>query len=459
MLPGRFFSLLGRSLAAAAWLGLTACQGLPLTEGLLDNFTPRKTWDDQDPSVIKVPGGLSDQQVRAAILQSVVTLAERPRSKAACVWSVDSNEGDNIVVGCRNAKVYTRFAVQYSSNVVRVAPEEGAKLGSDGRSWQKDLQASVAAELTLASRPVYVAAAQPARPAEPRAPVAENRTPSGYSQPAAYNPTAAAAEVQSKLGEHFEDLPLPKFSSTPRPDDVAILVGIERYRAGLPNADFAAGDASLLRDYLRALGFTDKNMRLLVNDQATLSDIRKAVEFWLPNNVKQGSRVVFYYSGHGAPDPASSEAFIVPFDGDPSYLGATGYPLKQLYGTLGKLPSKEVVVLLDSCFSGVGGRSVLAKGARPLVLLNSTGALSPNLAVLSSTAGNQISTSLPEKRHGLFTYHLLRAIGSGKLDLAEIYGFIKPTIEDAARRMNVEQSPSLNPPPTAVQGRFGLGAN
>ena len=32
------------------------------------------------------------------------------------------------------------------------------------------------------------------------------------------------------------------------------------------------------------------------------------------------------------------------------------------------LKAKEVIVAMDACFSGAGGRSVLAKGARPLVM-------------------------------------------------------------------------------------------
>jgi len=77
---------------------------------------------------------------------------------------------------------------------------------------------------------------------------------------------------------------------------------------------------------------------------------------WLANNVESDSRVFIYYSGHGAPDPRTGDAYLVPYDGDPSFIENTGYSLKKLYDTLGKLPSKEIVVILDSCFSGAGGR-------------------------------------------------------------------------------------------------------
>ena len=97
-------------------------------------------------------------------------------------------------------------------------------------------------------------------------------------------------------------------------------------------------------------------------------DLTKYFEKWLPNNVENGGSVFVYYSGHGAPNPKTGDAYLVPYDGDPSFIDETGYSLKRLYATLGKLQAKEVIVALDSCFSGAGGRNVLAKGAKPLVM-------------------------------------------------------------------------------------------
>jgi Uncharacterized protein containing caspase domain len=146
----------------------------------------------------------------------------------------------------------------------------------------------------------------------------------------------------------------------------------------------------------------------------------------------------------------------VPYDGDPNYLPVTGYSLKRLYENLGKLEAKEVIVVLDSCFSGAGGRSVLAKGARPLVMMASTGALSSNMVVLSATQSSQISTSSPDKGHGVFTYYFLKAIKDGKKDIAEIYEHISPQVEDEAKQLNVQQSPSISPDVKKLKDRFSL---
>ena len=137
-------------------------------------------------------------------------------------------------------------------------------------------------------------------------------------------------------------------------------------------------------------------------------------------------------------------------------MNVTGYPLKRLYDNLGKLQVAEVTVVLDACFSGAGGRSVLAQGARPLVMMTTSTVLPSNIAVLSATQGSQISTSSPEKGHGVFTYYFLKALKDGKKDIAEIYSYIKPLVEDEAKQLNVQQSPSISPDVEKIKGRFGL---
>jgi hypothetical protein len=254
------------------------------------------------------------------------------------------------------------------------------------------------------------------------------------------------------------DVITPSFGTSDRimtDDDLAVIVGIESYQ-NLPKSDYSLDDAKLVKQYAKALGFRERNIQLITDDKATKSSIEKSVEAWLKNRVKSGSRVLFYYSGHGAPDPANGEAYLVPYDGDPNYLSITGYPLRRLYDVLGGLQAAEVTVVLDSCFSGAGGRSVLAKGARPLVMTTTALPVTSNMVVLTATQGSQISTSSPDKGHGIFTYYFLKALKDGKKNVAEIYEYLKPKVEDDAKAINVQQSPSLNPASEKLTGRFNL---
>jgi tetratricopeptide (TPR) repeat protein len=235
-------------------------------------------------------------------------------------------------------------------------------------------------------------------------------------------------------------------------NDVAVIIGIEKYRSA-PTTQFATNDAKMIRDYFRVMGIPERNIEFLTDERATYSDIRKVIETKLPNLVKPDSRVIVYYAGHGAPNPSDGTAYLVPYDGDPVYLHDTSYPLERMYEKLSMLPAKEVLVIMDACFSGTGGRSVLPPGARSLVARPKIQPAN-RLIVLASTQDNQITTTLPEQQQGLFTYFFLRALKEGKKDITEVYEYLKPLVEDEAKRQNVDQTPTISPSLENLKGRF-----
>ena len=243
------------------------------------------------------------------------------------------------------------------------------------------------------------------------------------------------------------------FQSTPDPNRFAVVMGVEKYR-DINGVEYAAADARLVRAYLnRLLGYPEENIALLLNDRATRTDLEKFLGPWLKNRVNEQSQVFVYYAGHGAPDPKTGEAFIVPYDGDPNYLGKTGYPLRDLYAALSDLPAKRIIVALDACFSGAGGRSVIAKGARPLVISQQKSAPpGDHLVILSAASGAQISTSSDLRKHGLFTYYLLQGLRgeadpqkTGAITVGHLFQYVRANVEREARRQNVEQTPMLHP--------------
>jgi hypothetical protein len=263
----------------------------------------------------------------------------------------------------------------------------------------------------------------------------------------ASSPALEKPNIKSDIDE------LPAIKVKPNKNAYAIVIGIENYRQKLPKADFAAQDARLVADYLtKAMGYPEENVITLLNDHASNVDLAKYFEKWLPNNVEIGSTVFVYFSGHGAPDPKSGNAYLVPYDGDPSFIDQTGYSLRRMYDALGKLPAKEIIIALDSCFSGAGGRSVLAEGARPLVMnLQKSVVLSKNMTVMAAASGDQISSTYKDKGHGLFTYFMLKGIKNedvvkkdGSIKMDDLFDYLKPQVERIARKQyNNEQTPQL----------------
>jgi uncharacterized caspase-like protein len=241
-------------------------------------------------------------------------------------------------------------------------------------------------------------------------------------------------------------------SAEQRKKAAALIIGVEQYRQGLQSADFAAHDAEVMKEYLtKGLGFPEGNVALLLDEQAGRSDLEKYIEHWLPNHSDKDTTVIVYYSGHGAPNPTTGEGFLIPYDGDPSFLEVTGYPLKRLYDQLAKLPAKDILVVLDSCFSGSGGRSVIAKGARPMVVtVDNPVLVSEKMAVLTASSGTQISSTYHDKGHGLLTYFLLKGLLGGVdanaegVRLTDLHTYIQGQVQDVARReYNNDQTPQL----------------
>jgi uncharacterized caspase-like protein len=107
--------------------------------------------------------------------------------------------------------------------------------------------------------------------------------------------------------------------------------------------------------------------------------------------------------------------------------------------------------VIDSCFWGAGARSVLAKGTRPLVLTKAKefGDLPEKLVVLTAADGDETSGVIEEKRHGIFTYHLLKGLmggamtESGSMTVRSLFDYLSPKVQDEARLQNRSQTPQL----------------
>jgi hypothetical protein len=241
-----------------------------------------------------------------------------------------------------------------------------------------------------------------------------------------------------------------------QPNAHAVIIGIEQYKNALvPPVTYARRDATILREYaIKTLGVPADNVHLLVNHEATLADIRTTLSRKLANALEGSDvRVYVYFAGHGAPDLGSKQPFLVPHDGNPAYPDTSCYPLSELYDSLGRLPA-NVTVMLDACFSGGAGRGdapgTLLANARPAMVELKEMVTPPNVTVLAAANGEQVSSGFPAKRHGLFTYFLLKGLGgeadadgNSHLTLDEMHRYLTPLVQRQARKVNREQTPTL----------------
>jgi ankyrin repeat protein len=345
-------------------------------------------------------------------------------------------------------------------DVVRHLVEKGASLtagdssGHNALKWaeigNKSAVQTYLAARTPSAAPAAAPAGAPSAPAQAAAPAQP-----GVSSSDLQNLVKAAVQGAMEANKpapaapkktYSSDVDKPSYKAAERPQDAALVIGIERYAGELPPADHAERDAAAVRAHFAALGVPARNLIHLTGERAGRASIEKYVEQWLPNVAKPGSRVYVYFSGHGAPDVKKGDAYLVPWDGDPNYLETTAYPVSRLYAKLEKLPAAEVLVAMDACFSGAKGRSVLPKGARPLVTKVNQAAPTGKVVSLSASDSNEITGTYDEQGHGLFTYYFLKGLngaagGAGNVTSGSLYRYLKPKVQDEAQRSNRQQTP------------------
>ncbi|MDX6769642.1 MAG: caspase family protein [Elusimicrobiota bacterium] len=373
--------------------------------------------------------------------------------------------GRNLVQAARPTELYAarsktllkRFDAPVTGPAA--AYRQAAALLAPGGEFYDSVLAEAGAQRQAAARAAAAAADAPKPPAGGAAAGDERLSREDLRQLMAEAVKSASAPAAPASPRPSSDADTPRYKLAEDADAYAVVIGVEKYN-GLPDAAHAERDAKAVYEHLLALGYPQRNIALLTGAQATRTGLVKNLEAWLPQNVGERSKVVFYYSGHGAPDPRGGAAYLVPADGDPQYLEETAYPVKRLYEKLAALKAKRVFVAMDSCFSGAGGRSVLAKGTRPLVGKVDLGAVGGKVVSLTASAADQISGTDETQGHGLFTYHLLRGLNgeamdaSGAVTAKSLHAYLTPKVRDGAKRANREQTPQLLPTAPAQDFRL-----
>lgn len=164
------------------------------------------------------------------------------------------------------------------------------------------------------------------------------------------------------------------------PRKLALLVGINTYpeSSNLAALQGCVTDVELQRQLLiHRFGFQAADILTLTDAKATRQNILAAFEQHLIRQAKPGDVVVFHYSGHGSqvadPDrdtPDGLNGTLVPVDSIlPAEFPAKGGTVKDIMGhtlflLMRAVPTENLTVVLDSCYSGSTKRGNLRVRSR-----------------------------------------------------------------------------------------------
>ena len=246
-------------------------------------------------------------------------------------------------------------------------------------------------------------------------------------------------------------------------ESIAVVVGNKAYKQA-STVDFAHNDAEAIGTYLTGtLGFREQNVFLLKD--ATLGELTQMFgseanpqggKLWR-SAVEGRSNVFVYYSGHGVPDLATRQPFLLPQDGNPN-ASESGYALQTLYRNLELVRQKigaqcQLIVMIDACFTGETGRkgesllAVSAPGFTPAKPRTGGGIIK-----LVATSGTTPANWDENQKLGLFTSRfLMGAAGLAQADAdkrigwPELQSYVVREVEAAARRdSGREQKPEFD---------------
>ena len=249
-----------------------------------------------------------------------------------------------------------------------------------------------------------------------------------------------------KLGSSDVDENIPE-NPADNKKTFAVVIANQNYSnvAGVP---LALNDGLAFSKYCeKTLGMPAENVRYYAD--ASYGTMLRAIRDIknIANAFNGDINIVFYYAGHGIPNEATKDAYLLPTDADGTQTEGC-YSLNKLYSELGSTKAKEIVVFLDACFSGSKREEGMLASARGVALKAKKEDPRGNMVVFSAASGDETAFPYSAKGHGLFTYYLLKKLQEtkGDVSLGELGDYISENVKQQSVVINRKvQTPTATP--------------
>lgn len=249
-----------------------------------------------------------------------------------------------------------------------------------------------------------------------------------------------------KLGTSDVDENIPE-NPTTNNKTFAVVIANQNYTnvAGVP---LALNDGLAFSKYCeKTLGMPAENVRYYAD--ASYGTMLRAIRDIknIASAFNGDINIVFYYAGHGIPNEATKDAYLLPTDADGTQTEGC-YSLNKLYTELGSTKAKEIIVFLDACFSGSKREEGMLASARGVALKAKQEDPRGNMVVFSAASGDETAFPYSAKGHGLFTYYLLKKLqeSKGDVNLGELSDYISENVKQQSVVINRKvQTPTATP--------------
>ena len=233
----------------------------------------------------------------------------------------------------------------------------------------------------------------------------------------------------------------------------AVIIGIDKYK-DFDQLDYAVEDAESVKDMLiTKFDFHEDNIKYLVNEEATLKEIKLALDD-IAKSAEANDRIIVFYSGHGETirnKDGSETGYIIPVEGNKDKLYATGLAMDEILRICQMSDAKHMLFLMDACYSGLMTQQY--KGlANPTEEGYITKVANESARQIITAGGdNEQVIERDEWQHSAFTKNLLTGLDGWEADY-DSDGYITADELGTYLRISVtEDSDNLQTP---QKGRF-----
>ena len=227
----------------------------------------------------------------------------------------------------------------------------------------------------------------------------------------------------------------------------ALVVGIGAYEQ-VPSLEFTSVDAKRFYEFLRSPEggkVPERQMRLLLNEEASLANLQNALAEVF-EQADTSDLIIFYFAGHGL------EGGLVPVDYDTLKNNLLQH--STIHSLMMDSKAKHRLCLADACHSGSYGiayqafkeqgyqkpnaatRSMASTREQLARFYQGLRRAKSGLAIILSSAAEEISLEASNLRQGVFTYFLIQGLKGGadtdkdaSITIDELFNYLQAKVQ------------------------------
>ncbi|MBN8587514.1 MAG: caspase family protein [Rhodothermia bacterium] len=232
----------------------------------------------------------------------------------------------------------------------------------------------------------------------------------------------------------------------------AVLIGINKYQdSNVRPLTYAAEDAVAMKRLLKdKFGYKEDNIFILLDENATRSNIISTLERFTNDSVSENSSLLIYYAGHGQTGGRKDQplGFLLNHDVDTKSLFGTSVKMNELRDFSDQFIPKHVLFLIDACYSGLATTRSGSGGEFTRAYLKNVWSQKSREIITAGSADEEVVESA-DWQHSALMYVLLEGLEKGKADenkdniviSKELFQYIMARVPYYAKMKGGKQTP------------------